>query len=131
MSDDPIAAAQKTIDAYDTLIARAREIAGNAPHFTYIRDESIAWIEIEDGTATLRWNEAESEYDSWSLTTKEFAFPAELLFLSDDEFNAWKKEQRRFYERQQADRAAAEMSARETAERTEFERLKAKYGAIV
>lgn len=120
----------EAIAALDGLIQRALEITDKAPYWTYVNDDGkFARLQIRgNGSTTLCWPSAESEWDVCMLESNEVSFPTRLLFISDDELVTWKAEQMREYEREQARLHLEKELKKEAAERAKFERLKARYG---
>ena len=120
------------IEALDTvagLIKRAVEITGKAPYWSFVNDDGkFARLTIQGETTTLRWPDAEMEFESCTLENEQVSFPTRLLFLSDDGLAKWKTAEQRKYRREEAKRGREIQRGREIAERVQYEELKARYG---
>jgi predicted nuclease with TOPRIM domain len=105
------------ITHYDTLVARALKIISKVPYLTFVGEEHYARLEVIGGEATLRWPNAESDY--------------EMLAWTDDRIDAWQDEQARLHEenqRRQSEQAALRKRAADEAhERNLYLALKRKY----
>lgn len=124
------------IKRYDELVERAIEIAEVSRLGT--PDDQNAYLSLvalDANTVKLVWNAVEQGYygDGGSLICEcSSAFSVHLLFLPDDEFDAWAtstKEARAAKEKAEREQRDAQAEkARVANELATFARLKAKYG---
>ena len=129
MTRDEAVAALRTVDE---LLKRALAIVSGPPSQAYVDDDDgrFAFINIEGLTATLRWPAVE-DYETGIIREQHREFPADLLFLDDTAFLAWKFKAKAAAEHAEWKRlkaaAAAETERFEREQRALYEQLKAKY----
>ena len=120
--------AEQHISEVANLTSRALQIVGGAPYFKYVSDAAFAYLCLDGDEATLVWPEDESDgYGGSGIETHQIAFPSRLLFLSHEDFLAWKAEARREYDTRAKRDREAQTAAREAQERATYEALKRKY----
>lgn len=123
---------QDIIAAYDALIERAHDIVG--PHesglYVYISEPGLSRIRIEGHQAILTYAELESGYyDSGDfLRAPEVKFPAEMLFWTEEQMDAWKAELKAAHAAKRKREAEVAKAQREAQEKAAYEALKRKYG---
>lgn len=122
----------EVVSEYWVLADKAHQIAEGAPFWAHCSGDPYG-LEIDGNEAVLFWHESDSDGYGWyGIERKERRFPAELLLMTDDELAAWKIEQRRLYDEQQAAQLRAKQLAKarqaEEHERAVYAALKRKYG---
>lgn len=120
--------ADRALEVVAKLLVRANEIVESPPYWKGVYTEDCCKLTIEGDTANLTWWEASSYYDSCTMEAETCEFPANLLFLGEQEFSYWKAEEKRIYNAQQVRRQQENLAAQEAKERAAYEALKAKYG---
>lgn len=122
---------EKIISDYNELITKAIAIA--RAENTYVDEEDFASLAINGDKATLTWQECKSGYyDSTSIETQVYPFPAVQLTWTPEEVKAhYEAERKARAERLKAEQQ--ELAVRQAAnrireEKTTYERLHAKYG---
>jgi len=117
----------QAIEAYETLLARARKIIGSAPYFSSAHDD-FAQLKIDGGEAVLSWPEVHSGYyDSTSIEEQSISFPADLLSMSDDDLMIWQAEKRRIYEEAKLANRQRSIQQQRNQEMAQLAALKRKY----
>jgi hypothetical protein len=125
-------AAAKIIEAYDALVDRALDVTGITGYYASVDSDDRPRLRIDGETATLTWRAHESDYYGGGYTTDESTqFPAALLFLSDAEFEAFKKraekEAHERYAKVREAQLAVQRERQEAHDRAEWERLRRKF----
>ena len=129
--------AEQLIDDYEALVDRAIQICGaGCGYYASVDYDDWPRLRIEPKPSgdegVLIWREYESDYYGGGHCEDETArFPAELLFLSDEDFEKWKTTTaKEIIERDERVRAAQEAVARDrqiAQERAMLAMLKRKY----
>lgn len=119
---------EDVVGAYDALIERALHVLDGAPFWKCGgSDARFVRLSIEGDTATIRWQDTESDYDGWRTYEDSTSFPVALLTMPGDELAAFKAKAAEDYKRERAadeQRAAREAEAKE---RRLLAKLQAKY----
>jgi hypothetical protein len=120
--------AEAIINAYDELVDKAVAIlAGEGPPWGCIAEPQFAHLTLDGDIATITEPRVSTFYDSTCVEPEETTFPAELLFMSENELAEWKRLEKIKYEKDQAEKRAARLRENEAAERRALAALKAKY----
>lgn len=121
--------AESVIEEYSALVEKAVGILnGKGPPWGYVSNSEWARLSFDGEDAVVSHPETSSYYDSCSIDTDTERFPAALLFMSDEDLMAWKKEAQAKYDAEQRERKAVELRQREAQERAAYELLRQKYG---
>jgi len=125
------AEAEKTIDDYEALTAKAVEILnGEGPPWGYVGNAEWAHLTFDGDDAVVSHPDAGTYYDSITIDTDTERFPAALLFMPDAELKAWKVAARKSYDEEQERDRLARIAATDAAERATFEALKRKFETV-
>lgn len=121
-------AAEKAILDYEALVDKAVLILNSSgPPWGYVSNTEWARLTFDGDMAVVNHPQADTYYDSITIELETEKFLAELLFMSDADLAAWKKEALRLYEIEQTTRASDEKAKQEATERATLEALKLKY----
>jgi hypothetical protein len=122
----------QVLDTYAGLLEHAFDIVHGAPYFASTNNEEHAILRIDGEIAILTWPRVVVDYDCPSLELESKQFDAKLLLLTPDALEAWKAEQQRLYDVEQARRREMTLERdrvrQENADRLAYERLKKKFG---
>jgi hypothetical protein len=122
--------ATELVGAYEALLDRAYNVVEGAPYWAgakaYVDQDHMA-LHIAGDTATFSWAATDSADDSCTLERHKLEFPASLLFLGEEEFSAWKEDERRKYDAEMAALRETAIRVREDQERALLAQLQAKY----
>ncbi len=122
-----IEAAKAAISMLAALRARALSVVDKAPHWKFVSEPDFARLEIDGEDAVLTLCDAGMDWDSPTFDTEEVRFPADLLFIGQEEFEAWQAGQTVIYDQKQKDFRMQRAIDSEANERAALRRLKAKY----
>ncbi len=122
-----IEAAKAAISMLDSLRVRALTVVANAPHWHFVSEPNFALLDIDGEEAVLTLCSTGAEWDSATLETEVVRFPADLLFIGQEEFEAWKSEQKAIYDQKQKNLGRQRAVEREVNERAALRALKLKY----
>ncbi len=125
----------KVIEAYNRLLVRTLEVAGDGSvyHYPTVDMSDNPRLDIIGDKALLSWRELDT-YGGGCLMDEQIECPLDAVLLNDAEFEAYRIKQAHAKEAREAKiRAAQEAVKRDRAEahdRSEWTRLQAKYGGV-
>jgi hypothetical protein len=118
--------AREALARYEAMLARAIPIvrAVQDRWWGHCDDEDAqATLRIKGDVLTLEW----AEYDD-GHAARDVSFPVSLIVASDDEVSSWIAATNEAQRKADEDFAARRREDKESHERAEFERLRAKFG---
>jgi hypothetical protein len=118
------------VAAYEALVKRAVLILNgdtSSPPWGYVGNEEWAKLSFDGDDAVVTHPDAGTYYDSITIDTDEERFPAALLFMSEQELEAWRKKVKAEYEIEQKETRRVQLAEKEAQERQAYELLRQKF----